>query len=68
MPYPDDDQAQRLFLHGVDNSVVSGAHTPGNFTEAFREQGTEAQEQARDQLIAENEAFAKELKKIRTGH
>jgi Putative metallopeptidase len=38
-----------------------------HFTEAFREQGTEAQEQAREQLIAENEAFAEVLKKIRTG-
>jgi TRAP-type C4-dicarboxylate transport system substrate-binding protein len=37
-----------------------------HFTEAFREQGTEAQEQARDRLIAENEAFAEVLKKIRT--
>jgi hypothetical protein len=32
------------------------------------EQGTEAQEQARKRLIVENEDFAKELKKIRTGH
>jgi hypothetical protein len=39
-----------------------------HFTEAYREQGTETQEQARDQLIAENEAFAKVLKKIHTGH
>ena len=39
-----------------------------HFTESYREQGTEAQEQARERLIAENEAFAKELKKIRTGH
>ena len=30
--------------------------------------GRRAQEQAREQLIAENEAFAKVLKKIRTGH
>jgi hypothetical protein len=39
-----------------------------HFIEAYREQGTEIQEQARDQLVAENEAFVKELKKIRTGH
>jgi hypothetical protein len=37
-----------------------------HFSEAFREQGTEAQEQARDQLIVENEAFAEEIQKIRT--
>jgi hypothetical protein len=37
-----------------------------HFTEAFREQGTEAQEQARDQLIAETKAFEKEITKIRT--
>jgi hypothetical protein len=37
-----------------------------HFAEAFREQGTEAQEQARDQLIVANEAFAKEIQKIRT--
>jgi hypothetical protein len=37
-----------------------------HFTEAFREQGTEAQEQARDQYIVENEAFAKEIQKFRT--
>ena len=37
-----------------------------HITEAFKEQGTEAQEQARDQLIAENEAFAEEIQKIRT--
>ena len=37
-----------------------------HFTEAFREKGTETQEQARDQLIVENEAFAKEIQKIRT--
>ena len=39
-----------------------------HFSEAYREQGTETQEQARERLIAENEAFAKVLKKIRTGH
>jgi len=38
-----------------------------HFSEAFREQGTEAQEQARDQLIAETKAFEKEITKIRTG-
>jgi hypothetical protein len=37
-----------------------------HFSEAFREQGTEAQERARDQLIVENEAFAEEIQKIRT--
>jgi hypothetical protein len=37
-----------------------------HFTEAFREQGNEAQEQARDQLIAETKAFEKEITKIRT--
>jgi Putative metallopeptidase len=39
-----------------------------HFNEAFREQGTEAQEQARDQLIAEYEAFAEKIQKIRTMH
>jgi hypothetical protein len=39
-----------------------------HFTEAFMEQGTEAQEQARDQLIAEYEAFAEEIQEIRTMH
>jgi hypothetical protein len=38
-----------------------------HFAEAFEEQGTENQEQARDQLNRENEAFAEELQKIRTG-
>jgi Putative metallopeptidase len=39
-----------------------------HFSESFREQGKEVQEQSREQLIAENEAFAEVLKKIRTGH
>ena len=39
-----------------------------HFTEQFREQGAETQERAREQLVAENEEFAKVLKKIRTGH
>jgi hypothetical protein len=38
-----------------------------HFTEGFEEQGTETQEQAREQLIRENEDFAEELEKIRTG-
>jgi hypothetical protein len=38
-----------------------------HFSEAFSEQGTENQQQARDQLNRENEAFAEELQKIRTG-
>jgi hypothetical protein len=38
------------------------------FTEAYRERGTEAQEQARERLIAENEAFAEKIQKIRTMH
>lgn len=38
-----------------------------HFSEGFEEQGTETQEQARDQYVAANEAFAKELEKIRTG-
>ena len=39
-----------------------------HFTESFGEQGAEAREHSRDQLIAENEVFAKEIQKIRTGH
>jgi hypothetical protein len=39
-----------------------------HFTETFREQGAETQERAREQLVAENEEFAKVLEKIRTGH
>jgi hypothetical protein len=38
-----------------------------HFSEGFSEQGTEAQEQAREQYIAENEAIAEEITKIRTG-
>jgi Putative metallopeptidase len=38
-----------------------------HFSEGFSEQGTENQEQAREKYIAENEAFAEELTKIRTG-
>jgi hypothetical protein len=37
-----------------------------HFSEAFREQGTQAQDQAREHLEAENEAFAKEITKLRT--
>ena len=37
-----------------------------HFSEGFEEQGTENQEQARDQLTKENEDFAEELQKIRT--
>jgi hypothetical protein len=38
-----------------------------HFSEGFSEQGSETQDQARDQLVAANEDFAKELEKIRTG-
>jgi hypothetical protein len=37
-----------------------------HFSESFREQGTQAQDQARHQYIVENEAFAKEIQKFRT--
>jgi hypothetical protein len=37
-----------------------------HFTESFSEQGTETQEQARDELIAEQKAFGEEITKIRT--
>jgi Putative metallopeptidase len=38
-----------------------------HFSEGFSEQGTEAQEQAREQYIAENEAIEEVIAKIRTG-
>jgi hypothetical protein len=37
-----------------------------HFSEAFSEQGTQAQDQAREHLEAENEVFAEEIQKIRT--
>jgi hypothetical protein len=39
-----------------------------HFTGAYREQGTDAQKQASEQLKAEYKVFAKEMKKLRAGH
>jgi hypothetical protein len=51
----------------VPEGVTDQVTQPDGRSESFREQGKEAQEQAREQLIAENEAFAEVLRKIRTG-
>ena len=47
-------------------TTAGGRRSSHTCSEAFREQGTETQEQARHQYIVENEAFAKEIQKFRT--